>query len=51
MGVTGSLTGAGSHSPISAKFGLGVDSTLEMEVVTPTEELVTANECESSDFF
>ena len=50
VGLGGWLTGGG-HSPISAKYGLGVDNTLEMVVVTPTGEVVVANECQNVDLF
>ena len=50
VGIGGWLTGGG-HSPISAKYGLGVDNTLEMTVVNPSGEVVVANECENADLF
>ena len=50
VGIGGWLLGGG-HSLISAKFGLGVDKTLAMEVVTPTGELVVASACENLDLF
>ena len=50
VGFGGYLTGGG-HSPISGKYGLAVDQVLEMEVVTPSGEIVTANECQNSDLF
>ncbi|KIX02492.1 uncharacterized protein Z518_08433 [Rhinocladiella mackenziei CBS 650.93] len=50
VGVGGFLTGGG-HSPISARFGLGVDNVMEMEVVTPRGEIVVTNEREYSDLF
>ena len=50
VGVGGWLLGAG-HGQLSAKYGLGVDNVLEMLVVTPTGEEVTASECENSDLF
>ena len=50
VGVAGWLQGGG-HSGLSAKFGLGVDNAVEMEVVTPTGQLVTANECKNTDLF
>jgi FAD/FMN-containing dehydrogenase len=42
VGIGGWITGGG-HSPVSSKFGLGVDQVLEMEVVTADGELHTIN--------
>ena len=50
VGLGGWLTGGG-HSPISSKYGLGVDNVLEMEIVTPKGDVVVANGCENSDLF
>ncbi len=50
VGVGGYLTGAG-HSLLSAQHGLGADQALEMEVVTPTGQVVIANECQNQDLF
>ena len=46
----GYLTGGG-HSPISHIFGLGADQVYEIETVTPTGEIVKANECQNADLF
>ena len=46
----GYLTGGG-HSPLSSIYGLGADQVYEVEMVTPTGEIVTANECENTDLF
>jgi hypothetical protein len=46
----GYLTGGG-HSPISNIYGLGVDQVYEVEMVTPTGEIITANECQNTDLF
>ncbi|KAF2164919.1 hypothetical protein M409DRAFT_24821 [Zasmidium cellare ATCC 36951] len=46
----GYLTGGG-HSPISIIFGLGSDQLYEVEMVTPTGEILTANECQNTDLF
>ena len=46
----GYLTGGG-HSPISNIFGLGSDQVYEVEMVTPTGEIITANECQNTDLF
>ncbi|KAL9090548.1 MAG: hypothetical protein Q9165_005309 [Trypethelium subeluteriae] len=46
----GYLTGGG-HSPISHIYGLGADQIYEIETVTPTGEIVKANECQNADLF
>lgn len=50
VSVGGYLTGGG-HSLLSPWHGLAVDQVLEMDVVTPAGELVTANECQNTDLF
>jgi FAD/FMN-containing dehydrogenase len=50
VSLGGYLTGAG-HSLLSARYGLAADQVLEMEVVTPTGEIVTANECQNKHLF
>ena len=50
VGIGGWMSGGG-HSFISADFGLGVDSVIEMKVVIPSGDYVTANECENPDLF
>lgn len=50
VSLGGYLTGAG-HSLLSPWFGLAADQVLEMEVVTPTGEIVTVNECQNTDLF
>ncbi|KAL9070885.1 MAG: hypothetical protein Q9157_005661 [Trypethelium eluteriae] len=46
----GYLTGGG-HSPLSHVYGLGADQVYEIETVTPTGEIVKANECQNADLF
>ncbi|KUJ14021.1 FAD-binding domain-containing protein [Mollisia scopiformis] len=46
----GYITGGG-HSPLSHIYGLGSDQVYEVEMVTPTGEIVTANECQNTDLF
>ena len=46
----GYLTGGG-HSPLSHIHGLGADQMYEIEMVTPTGEIVKANECQNTDLF
>ncbi|KAL2017376.1 hypothetical protein VTK56DRAFT_2256 [Thermocarpiscus australiensis] len=50
VSVGGYLTGGG-HGLLSARYGLAADQVLEMEVVTPTGDIVTANECQNKDLF
>lgn len=50
VSVGGYLTGGG-HSILSSRYGLATDQVLELEVVTPQGELVTANECQNQDLF
>lgn len=50
VSVGGYLTGGG-HSILSPRYGLATDQVLELEVVTPQGELVTANECQNQDLF
>lgn len=46
----GYLTGGG-HSPLSHMYGLGADQVYQVEMVTPSGEIITANECQNSDLF
>lgn len=50
VGVGGYMTGGG-HSAISSTFGMGADQVLEIEMVTPGGDIVTANECQNQDLF
>jgi len=50
VGLGGFLTGGG-HSILAPTYGLASDLVLEMEVVTPSGEIVTANECQNTDLF
>ncbi|GAW19589.1 hypothetical protein ANO14919_090770 [Xylariales sp. No.14919] len=50
VSVGGYLSGGG-HSILGPRYGLGADSVLEVEVVTPTGDIVTANECQNEDLF
>ena len=50
VGIAGWMLGGG-HSTISATYGLGVDNVIEMKVVKPSGDYVTANECQNSDLF
>lgn len=50
VGVGGYLTGGG-HSPISAQYGMASDQALEFEIVTPSGDILTVNECSHTDLF
>jgi FAD/FMN-containing dehydrogenase len=50
VSLGGYVTGAG-HSLLSPRYGLAADRVLEMEVVTPKGDIVTANECQNQDLF
>ncbi|KAI5122091.1 hypothetical protein M0805_002213 [Coniferiporia weirii] len=51
VGAAGGYLMGGGHSILSNAFGLFVDRLLEVEVVVPTGEVLTANECQNSDLF
>jgi len=46
----GYLTGGG-HSALASTYGMAADSVLEFEVVSPTGEYLTLNECQNQDLF
>jgi len=50
VGIGGYLTGGG-HSILSPRYGLASDQVLEIAMVAPNGEFVTANECQNEDFF
>lgn len=50
VSLGGYLTGAG-HGLLAPRYGLAADQVYEMEVVTPSGEIVTANECQNQDLF
>ncbi|KAK0729871.1 hypothetical protein B0H67DRAFT_13871 [Lasiosphaeris hirsuta] len=50
VSVGGYVTGGG-HGLLSARYGLAADQVLEAEIVTPTGDIVTANECQNTDLF
>lgn len=50
VSLGGYITGGG-HSILGPRHGMAVDQVLEMEVVTPSGEIVTANECTNTDLF
>lgn len=46
----GYLTGGG-HSALASTFGMAADSVLQFEIVSPTGEFLTLNECQNQDLF
>lgn len=50
VGLGGHMTGGG-HSPLGSPYGLLVDNILEVQLVTPTGDLIVANECQYPDLF
>jgi len=50
VGVGGYLTGGG-HGALSSTYGLGADQVVEIEMVTPGGDIITANECQNEDLF
>ncbi|KAL1962101.1 hypothetical protein VTN77DRAFT_568 [Rasamsonia byssochlamydoides] len=50
VGIGGYLTGGG-HGALSTFYGLAADQVLEVEIVTASGEILTANECQNSDLF
>lgn len=41
----------GSHSPISGHYGLAANNIPGLEEITPAENIVTLNQCFSTDLF
>ncbi|KAI0854513.1 FAD-binding domain-containing protein [Xylaria cubensis] len=50
VSVGGYLTGGG-HSVLAHRYGMAADQALEMEIVTPSGDIVIANECQNKDIF
>lgn len=50
VGISGYISGGG-HSILAPRFGLAADQVLEMQVVTPGGEILTANEDRNTDLF
>lgn len=50
VGIGGYLTGGG-HSALSVSYGMAADNVLEVSLVTPSGQIVTANECQNIDLF
>lgn len=47
----GGYISGGGHAALSATYGMAADNVLELEVVTPSGDIVTANECSHIDLF
>ena len=50
VALGGFITGGG-HSILAPHYGMAADQVLELELVTPSGEIVTANECQNTDLF
>ncbi|KAF7173040.1 hypothetical protein CNMCM5623_005141 [Aspergillus felis] len=50
VGVVGWATGGG-HGFLTGEYGMGADNILQAEIITPTGDLITANECLNQDIF
>jgi FAD/FMN-containing dehydrogenase len=50
VGIGGYLTGGG-HSILAPRLGLAADQVLEIEMITPEGDIITANECQNEDLF
>jgi FAD/FMN-containing dehydrogenase len=50
VGLGGYLTGGG-HSPLGSEYGMAADNVLQLSLVTPTGQVVTANPCQNTDVF
>ncbi|KAK3309760.1 uncharacterized protein B0T15DRAFT_387233 [Chaetomium strumarium] len=50
VGVVGWATGGG-HGSLTAQYSQGADNIIQAVLVTPTGEVITANECQNADIF
>lgn len=50
VSIGGYITGGG-HSELSSAHGLAADNVLELEIVTPSGEIIVANEYQNEDYF
>ncbi|EGX54370.1 hypothetical protein AOL_s00004g19 [Orbilia oligospora ATCC 24927] len=51
VGCIGGFLQGGGHSPLSSIYGLAVDQVLEMKVVLPSGEYITANDYQNQDIY
>lgn len=47
----GGFLANGGHGVLSAKYGLGADMVLEIELVNADGQIITANECQNEAYF
>jgi FAD/FMN-containing dehydrogenase len=50
VGIMGWFTGGG-HGPLSSTYGMGADNVLQIQIVTPTGDFLTANACQNPEIF
>jgi FAD binding domain len=50
VGLGGYLSNGG-HGRLSAKYGYGADMVLEINLINAAGEIITANECQNSEYF
>ncbi|KAI1261853.1 FAD binding domain protein [Xylariaceae sp. FL1019] len=50
VGMIGWFT-AGGHGPLTSQYGQGSDNVLQVTIVTPDGNVLTANECQNTDLF
>ncbi|CAA9963606.1 GlcD FAD/FMN-containing dehydrogenase [Pyrenophora teres f. maculata] len=50
VGLGGFLTGGG-HSPLGSLHGMAVDNVLQLSLVTPNGDIITASPCRNPDIF
>ncbi|KAF2650090.1 FAD-binding domain-containing protein [Lophiostoma macrostomum CBS 122681] len=50
VGIVGWAT-SGGHGWLTSSYGQGADNIYEVEVVTPTCQILVANECQNTDIF
>lgn len=47
----GGYLAGGGHSILGGRYGMAADHVLEMDIVTPNGDVLTANECQNADMF
>ncbi|PSN71419.1 FAD binding domain protein [Corynespora cassiicola Philippines] len=50
VGIVGWAT-SGGHGWLTSSYGMGADNIFEVEIVTPTGEILVANECQNTELF
>ncbi|KAF2183999.1 FAD binding domain protein [Zopfia rhizophila CBS 207.26] len=50
VGIVGWSTGGG-HGWLTSSYGMGADNIFEVEIVTPSGDIVIANECQNTQLF